>query len=167
MPRCVRPALLVALAALAGCSLGERASLGGGVTCTNSCYCGPRRSPPLLGPAPPPPHTQGQDNSTDCKHCKVINATWGTDEQDCTPRNVMVEIQDRWDRNHRNFTVSGTDEGDSCPGTPPWYLSITTAATEDGDEQKKWPRITFNGTLDMTDCCPDYPPLLPVRLGAA
>ena len=160
MPRRVRRALLVALAALAGCRLAAP----GGSTCINSCYCHLSASttspPPLLGAAPPPLHTQGQDDTSDCKHCKVIEAIFGA--EGCPPRNATVQLQEIWDQNWRKirFAELEEDPDDPCPGSTK-YLRITTAATEEGDIQREWKGFTSKESLDMTECCLNYPPPLP------
>ena len=156
MQRRVRPALLVALAALAGCSLAAP----GGSTCINSCYChssGSTGSPPLISASPPPLHSQGQDGPTDCKHCTLKEAMFGALE--CPQTSALGQAQQYWDNNERNikFEEPPVEKNDPCRDHIK-YLWITTAATEDGGVPVKWKAFTSEDSLDMTACCLDYPP---------
>ena len=115
MPRRVRRALLVALAALASCSLAGS----DGSACTNSCHChsspcglsvrvptgdssGSIALSPLLGAAPPPPslHAQGQaNNPLNCKKCLLTSAFYGPPEN---PMDVTSKLTPLWDWNQRS-----------------------------------------------------------------
>ena len=120
MPRRVRRALLVALAALAGCSLAAGPD---GGACINSCYCRssgstapPEPSPPsrgprtLLGAARVPP----ADN---CRRCTVDVAVYSSDACS-TEDGVMNTVTGQWMGGDHIIHVENSLLGyDPCPNT--------------------------------------------------
>ena len=165
MPRRVSRALLVALAALAGCSLAGP----DGSACTNSCHChssGSMGSPPLLGAAPPPPslHAQGQDNNPlDCKKCALISAFYGLPEK---PWDVTNTLTNRWKLKERSFTANCTEllvdqlgrGEEACGGNRSYsyHLKIRTRTWKDDRYLRTgWPDAP-EGEIVTTDCCRDY-----------
>jgi hypothetical protein len=113
MPRRFRA--LVALAALAGCSL---AGSDGNAKCTNSCYCdssgsAASRPPPLLGASPQSPSLHAQFTPK-CGICFLKNATYGVPWD---PKDAMPYIEARWNKGERSFNVENNLLGeDPAPG---------------------------------------------------
>ena len=131
MPRRVRRALLVALAALAGCSLAAGPD---GGACINSCYCHssgstapPEPSPflrPILASRGPRTllgaagiHPAGCFNS-----CTLLNAIYYSESKSCsTKEDIVVEdkVNEQWNSGIiyvGNYLVGG-DDYDPCRGT--------------------------------------------------
>ena len=150
MPRRVRA--LVALAALAGCSL---AGSDGNAKCANSCYChssgsAGSRPPPLLGASPHSPslHAQAQAG---CSLCKLMNATYGVQWD---PRIVMQYIEPKWNAGVRSFNVeSKLLGGDPALGVPK-KLTITTTGPLVGDHVVFIERSGIEGSwVNLDECC--------------
>ena len=141
MPRRVRA--LVALAALAGCSLAGS----DGNACINSCHCHSSSlvaaSPPsLIGAAPPSPLSQGVPAGVECD---LVSATYGATWEDCNSIDVTDEVRDVWNRNVHNF--SGADKH-TC-------LNITTSTwTPEGKKKTAW-RVGGEQILVFDTCSSD------------
>ena len=143
MPRRVRA--LVALAALAGCSL---AGSGGNANCTNSCYCSsstvhtrpaPSRDTEFLISVPLPPRfTRRRRAATDDDLFGA--APWEECTETCTPFRAVYEaingeqcgksvtsiIKLEWKKGARNFSVNDTVLGGDPCAKRTKQLSITT-----------------------------------------
>ena len=160
MPRRFRA--LVAIAALAGCSL---AGSDGNAKCTNSCYCdssgsAASRPPPLLGASPQSPSLHAQF-SPECEICKLKNATYGVPWD---PKDVMPYIEPRWNKGERSFNVENNLlGGDPAQGLPK-KLNVTVLLIDRDapHEFRLIERSVRDGTwLNFDDCCPHFPSARP------
>ena len=131
---------LVALAALAGCSLAGS----DGNACINSCHCHSfglmAASSPLLGAALPPPldqgvpaapslHTQGERFPSRCVESEVVAATWGATLEDCNSKDITDKVRKAWNRNVHKFAAKDNHT----------YFNITTSTwTPEGKKKTTW-----------------------------
>ena len=140
MPRRVRA--LVALAALAGCSLAGS----DGNACINSCHCHSfglmAASSPLLGAALPPPLDQGVPAGVECD---VVSATYGATWEDCNSIDITDKVREVWNRNFRKFSAV---DNRTC-------LNITTSTwTPEGKKKTAW-RVGGEQILVFDTCSSD------------
>ena len=139
MPRRVRA--LVALAALAGCSLAGS----DGNACINSCHCHSSglmaASPPsLIGAAPPSPLSQGVPAGVECD---VVSATYGATWEDCNSIDITDKVREVWNRNFRKFSAV---DNRTC-------LNITTSTwTPEGKKKTAW-RVGYGEQSLLFDTC--------------
>ena len=170
MTRPARSALLVALAALAGCSLAAGPD---GIACINSCYChysDSAGSPPLIGPAPPlmgaaPAPSRAQGSSEDCGGCTLKTATWGLTRPNnstvsitkaCDRHvDVLQQLQHIWRRNAPEVIFPDDPEkndiADNCGDRFFW---ITTTTVDKPNDVYYWPRVRANEHINKRDeCC--------------
>ena len=146
MPRRVRRALLVALAALADCSLDGP----DGSACINSCYCNssgstaPPEPSPFLRPILPSwgPRTllgaAGVHSAGCSESCTLLNAIYYSESTKCSDVKVIVvtdEVNKQWNSGiiYANNSLVGGDDHDPCRGATKQLLMLVLSGPRCGE----------------------------------